>query len=93
MTRELPDGSIFFPEERMTREQALRAYTVGNAYAAFEEDIKGSLTPGKLADITVLSKDILTVPEDEIRDAEVVYTIIGGVVKYEKARAETDSDE
>ena len=93
VTRELPDGSIFFPEERMTREQALRAYTVGNAYAAFEEDIKGSLTPGKLADITVLSKDILTVPEDEIRDAEVVYTIIGGVVKYEKARAETDSDE
>jgi predicted amidohydrolase YtcJ len=93
VTRELPDGSVFFPEERMTREQALRAYTLGNAYAAFEEDIKGSLTPGKLADITVLSKDILTVPEDEIRDTEIVYTIIGGVVKFTKARAQTDSDE
>ena len=63
------------------------------SYAAFEDDIKGSLTPGKLADITVLSKDILTVPEDEIRDTEIVTTIIGGVVKYPKARAQTDSDE
>ena len=86
VTRELPDGSIFFPEQRMTREQALRAYTINNAYAAFEEDIKGSLKVGKLADITVLSKDIMKIPEDEIRSAEVVYTIIGGEVKYRKAK-------
>ena len=86
VTRELPDGSIFFPEQRMTREQALRAYTINNAYAAFEEDIKGSLKVGKLADITVLSKDIMKIPEDEIRSAEVVYTIIGGKVKYRKAK-------
>ncbi len=67
----------------MTREQALRAYTINNAFAAFEEDVKGSLTPGKYADITVLSKDLMTIPDDEIRTTEVVYTIIGGEVKYE----------
>ena len=50
----------------MTREEALKTYTINNAYAAFEEDIKGSLTPGKLGDVTVVSKDILTIPEDEI---------------------------
>ncbi|MEC7731154.1 MAG: amidohydrolase, partial [Candidatus Neomarinimicrobiota bacterium] len=62
VTRELPDGNIFQPEQRLTREQALRSYTINNAFAAFEEDLKGSITPGKLADITVLSKDIMTVP-------------------------------
>lgn len=83
VTRRLPDGTIFNADEAMTREQALRTYTLNNAYAAFEEDVKGSLTPGKYADITVLSKDILTIPDDEIRTTEVVYTIIGGEVKYE----------
>jgi hypothetical protein len=84
VTRELPDGSIFLPEQAMTREQALRSYTLNNAYAAFEEDVKGSLTPGKYADVTVLTKDILTVPDDEIRSASVAYTIIGGEVKFER---------
>jgi hypothetical protein len=79
------DGSIFFPEQRMTRKQALESYTINPAYAAFEEDIKGTLTPGKLADITVFSKDIMTIPEDEILSAEVVYTIIGGVIKFDKS--------
>ena len=75
VTRRLPDGSIFNADEAMTREQALRAYTMNNAFAAFEEDVKGSLTPGKFADITVLSKDLMTIPDDEIRTTEVVYTI------------------
>ncbi len=83
VTRRLPDGSIFNADEAMTRMQALESYTINNAHAAFEEDVKGTLTPGKYADITVLSKDILTIPDDEIRDAEVAYTIIGGEVKYE----------
>jgi predicted amidohydrolase YtcJ len=61
---------------------ALRSYTINNAYAAFEEDVKGSLTSGKLADVVVLSKDIMTIPEDEIPSAEVVYTILGGHVAY-----------
>jgi predicted amidohydrolase YtcJ len=84
VTRELPDGSLFFPEQRMSREEALRAMTLDAAYAAFQEGSRGSLTPGKLADITVLSRDILTVPEDEIRGTEVLYTIVGGEVRYEK---------
>ena len=53
---------------------------------ALEEDLKGSLSPGKLADITVLSKDIFTVPEEEILEAEVSYTIIGGAIEYRGAR-------
>lgn len=84
VTRKLDDGTYFFPEQSMSREEALRSYTINGAYAAFQEDILGSLTPGKLADITVLSKDIMTVPEEEILDAEVLYTIIGGKVRYKK---------
>jgi hypothetical protein len=68
----------------MTREDALKAYTLNGAYTAFEESIKGSLAPGKLADITILSKDILTIPEDEILKTEVLYTIVGGKVLYKK---------
>ncbi len=66
VSRRMKDGNVFFPDQRMTREEALRSYTINNAYAAFEEDIKGSLTPGKLADIVVLSRDIMTIPEAEI---------------------------
>jgi len=87
VTRELPDGTIFLPEQAMTREQALRSYTLNNAFAAFEDDVKGSLTPGKYADITVFSKDLLTIPDDEIRSAEVVYTIIGGEVRFERPKS------
>ena len=83
VSRRLPDGSLFYPEERMTREQALRSCTMSCAYAAFEEDTKGSITPGKLADIVVLSKDIMTVPDEEIREAGVVYTILGGEIVYQ----------
>jgi predicted amidohydrolase YtcJ len=84
VTRKLKDGTAFFPGQKMSREEALRAYTMNGAFAAFEEGIKGSLTPGKLADITVLSKDILTCPEEEIRTAEVLTTIVGGKVLYRK---------
>jgi hypothetical protein len=84
VTRKLSDGSTFYPDQRMSREEALRAYTINNAYAAFEEGIKGSLTPGKLADITILTKDIMTIPEDEIRSAGVAYTIVGGKVMYQR---------
>jgi len=75
--------STFYPEEALSREQALRSYTLNGAYAGFEEEIKGSLTPGKLADVVVLSRDILTVPEEEILGARVLYTIVGGEVVYE----------
>jgi hypothetical protein len=82
ITRRLPDGSTFYPAQRMSRDEALRSCTINNAYAAFEEDSKGSLSPGKLADITVLSKDILKAPEDEIKTTRVVFTIIGGKIMY-----------
>ncbi len=85
VSRRLKDGSVFFPEQRMSREEALKSYTLNGAYAAFEEDIKGTLTPGKLADITVLSKDIMTIPEDEILSTEVMYTIVGGEIMYNRA--------
>jgi hypothetical protein len=91
VTRIMPDGNAFFPEQVMTREEALKSYTIQNAYAAFEEDVKGSLTPGKYADIVVLSKDILTVPAEEIREAKVLYTIVGGKILY-RAEAMPTSD-
>ena len=84
VTRQLADGTLFYPEQAMTREEALKARTLDAAYAAFEDDIKGSLEVGKLADVTVLSKDILRVPADEILDAKVLVTIVGGEVKYRK---------
>ncbi len=71
------------PSEKLTREQALASFTKGAAYAAFEEDITGTLSPGKRADITVLSADIMEVPPQEILDAEVVMTVIGGRVLYQ----------
>ena len=82
VTRILPDGTKFQPQEVYSRERAIYSYTMGNAIAAFEEDVKGSLTPGKLADITVLSQDLLTVPDDEIMNTEIVMTILGGKVRY-----------
>jgi len=87
VTRALDDGSRFYPAQALSRMQALESYTINNAFAAFEEDLKGSLTPGKLADIVVLSKDILTVPDDEIETATVTHTIVGGNVVYEHANA------
>jgi predicted amidohydrolase YtcJ len=74
----------FFPEERITIDEALRMYTVNAAYASFEENIKGSIKAGKLADITVISRDPLTVPPNEIENIAVEMTIIGGKVAYSK---------
>ncbi len=84
VSRRTKDGSVFYPEQRMSREEALRSYTWNNAYAAFQEDSRGSLAPGKMADVTVLSKDILTVPEDQIMGTDVKYTIVGGKVVFQQ---------
>jgi predicted amidohydrolase YtcJ len=84
VTRIMKNGQAFYPDQKMSRDEALRSYTINCAYASFQEDILGALTPGKLADITVLSKDIMTVPDEEILDAEVLYTIVGGKVMYQK---------
>ncbi len=80
-----PEGG-YEPEQRMTREQALRSYTLNAAYGAFEETIKGSIEPGKLADFTVFNKDLMTVPDDELLTARVLMTIIGGRILYDKRK-------
>ncbi|UCF37422.1 MAG: amidohydrolase [Acidobacteriota bacterium] len=82
VSRETWDGQVFNPEERVTREQALRMWTINNAYNTFEEDIKGSIEPGKLADFAIISKDYLSCPEAEIKDIETLATIVGGKVMY-----------
>lgn len=78
-----PEGG-FEPEQVMTREQALHSYTLDAAFGAFEEKSKGSIEVGKLADFTIFSKDIMTAPEEEILKTEVIMTIIGGKVVFEK---------
>jgi hypothetical protein len=75
----------WFSEQRLTREEALRSYTVDAAYVAFLEDDLGSLAVGKLADLVVLSKDIMTVPDAEILTIEAVMTMVGGRVAYERS--------
>ncbi len=84
VTRKLADGRTFYGDQRMSRMEALKAYTLQNAFAAFEENVKGSIAVGKLADVTVLSKDITKVPDEEIKSATVVYTIVGGKVAYQQ---------
>lgn len=82
VTRKLKNGTTFFPEQRMTRAEALESYTASAAYAAFEEDLKGSLTAGKLADLVVLSHDILTCPDEQLLKARVLRTMVGGKWVY-----------
>jgi predicted amidohydrolase YtcJ len=83
VTRRARDGTVFYGDQKMSREEALKSYTWNAAYAAKEETLKGSLAVGKLADITVLSNDILTVPDDEILKTKVTRTIVGGKTVYE----------
>ncbi|MEE9169895.1 MAG: amidohydrolase [bacterium] len=87
VTRRTTDGANpegWFPEQKITVEEAIEAYTLSSAYAAFDEEIKGTITPGKLADMVVLSQDILTIPVNDIVKSEVVYTVVGGKVVYQK---------
>jgi len=80
LSGEPPSG--FEPEEKMTRGQALRSYTLDAAYGAFEEQTKGSIAPGKLADFTVFSQDIMSVPEDQLLNTRILRTILGGKTVY-----------
>lgn len=90
ITRQQPDGTPkggMYPEQRMSREEALRSYTLDAAFGSFSEKDIGSIKPGKKADLTVVSKDIMTVPEDEILSAKIVYTIVDGKIRYAKSRS------
>ncbi|HEX9615750.1 MAG TPA: amidohydrolase family protein, partial [Bacteroidota bacterium] len=87
VTRRTTDGDNpggWFPEQKITVHEAIRAYTIDNAYASFEEDEKGSIRAGKLADFVVLSHDILTIDPVQIEKTEVTMTILGGKIVYEK---------
>jgi hypothetical protein len=84
VSRMMSNGKRFHPEQIMTRDEALKSYTSNNAFAAFEENMKGTLSPGKLADIVVLSQDLLTVPEAELPETRVDMTIVGGEVRYDR---------
>jgi len=87
VTRKRVDSSeAFFPEQCMTRKEALNACTLANAYAAFEEDIKGSITTGKWGDLVLLSQNLLTCSEDSILQTKVNMTIVGGKVKYKNVQ-------
>ncbi|MCS7155020.1 MAG: amidohydrolase [Bacteroidota bacterium] len=80
-----PPGG-WYPDQRLTRLEALRAFTLGAAYAAFEEDLKGSLEPGKLADFIVIDQDVFTIPEREIANVRVLETWLGGERVYRAGR-------
>ena len=77
-------GKPLHPEERITREQAIRLYTINNAFLTFEEKEKGSLEPGKLADLVVLDRDILRCPLDEVKNIQVERTYLGGKLVYQR---------
>jgi len=82
VTRTTERNTVIVPSEAITREEALRMYTINNAYASFEEDIKGSLEPGKLADLAILSDDLLDCPVDQIKDIQSELTMVGGKIVY-----------
>lgn len=84
VSRRTSQGGMFFPEQALTREEALASYTINNATAAFEENVKGSITPGKWADLVVLSRDFFAVPEADIPDIQIDITIVGGQIRYRR---------
>ncbi|HWP84283.1 MAG TPA: amidohydrolase [Terriglobia bacterium] len=83
VTRDTMTGGVLGPDQRISREEALRVMTIHNAYLNFEEKVKGSLEPGKYADLVVLSDDIMTCPAERIRDIAVLATMVGGQFVYQ----------
>ena len=82
VTRDTISGGVLGPDQKITRQEALRLSTINNAYLTFEEKIKGSIEPGKLADFVVLDEDILTVPDKRIEKMKVLMTVVGGKAVY-----------
>jgi len=82
VTRATEQGGVIGPEQKISRADALRLHTINDAYLTFDEDIKGSLEPGKLADFVILSGDILTVPEAKIKDLQALATFVDGKLVY-----------
>ena len=84
VTRDTISGGVLGPDQKITREEALRLETINNAYTTFEERIKGSIEPGKLADLVVLPDDIMTVPAKGIESMNVLMTLVGGKIVYQR---------
>jgi predicted amidohydrolase YtcJ len=78
LTRKTEQGDAIYPKEKLTREQAIRLYTINNCFLNFEEKKKGSLEPGKYADLIMVDRNIIKCPVDEVRDTKVLLTIVGG---------------
>ena len=83
VTRKDPDGNVWGPSQRISVAEAMQVCTLNGAYASFEEHLKGSLTPGKLADIVVLAADPHRVDPDTIKDIAIVRSILGGTTAFE----------
>jgi predicted amidohydrolase YtcJ len=82
VTRRMSNGAVLYPEERLTRQEALEMYTTWPAYMQFNEHNRGSIEAGKLADMVVIDRDYLTCPEDQIKDIQPVMTIVNGQIAY-----------
>jgi predicted amidohydrolase YtcJ len=80
------DGNVLNPEQRISRMEALKMWTWNGAWLMFAEKDRGSIEPGKLADLVVISKDYAKCPEDEIKDVEALLTVVGGKVVYDRLR-------
>jgi predicted amidohydrolase YtcJ len=77
-----PDGWV--PEQKITVDEALRGYTASAAYASSEENIKGTLAPGMLADFVIIDRDLTAIPPEQIRDAKIMMTVVGGKPVFER---------
>ncbi len=88
---DLAGSAPWYPENGVTVEEAVKMFTIEGAYASFEEDIRGSLTVGKLADLVVLDRNIFQIPADEIKDVSVDMTVVNGRIVYERTQAKTFS--
>jgi predicted amidohydrolase YtcJ len=78
-----PEGG-WYPEQKISVAEALKAYTINGAFSVFEDGIRGSLEPGKLADVTVFDRNLLKIVPEDILNAEVIQTIVGGKIVFEK---------
>lgn len=92
VTRKTKRGDIFNPEQAITRKDALKMYTINNAFASFEENLKGSIEKGKFADLVVLSDDLLTCQEDSIKHIKPLLTILNGKIVFDSKKLKTDGE-
>jgi predicted amidohydrolase YtcJ len=94
VTRATLDGKNpggWYPEQKLTVAEAVEAYTMGSAYAEFQDQVKGSITPGKLADFVILNEDIFSIAPEKIRDVRVVQTFVGGKQTFDAATSKPES--